>query len=40
MLAMGFVKSYAGLLNARFFLGVAEAGLKPGVVSDTYEYAL
>jgi hypothetical protein len=34
MLAMGFVKNYAGLLNARIFLGVAEAGLKPGVVGD------
>ena len=32
MLGMGFVKSYAGLINARFFLGVAEAGLKPGAV--------
>jgi hypothetical protein len=39
MLTMGFVKSYAGLLNARIFLGVAEAGLKPGVVSGTSEYA-
>jgi hypothetical protein len=32
MLGMGFVKDYAGLINTRFFLGVAEAGLKPGVV--------
>jgi hypothetical protein len=39
MLTMGFVKNYAGLLNARFFLGVAEAGLKPGVVSDISKYA-
>jgi hypothetical protein len=28
---MGLVKSYEGLLAARFFLGVTEAGLFPGV---------
>lgn len=32
MTAMGFVKSYHGLLIARIFLGIAEAGLFPGVV--------
>jgi MFS family permease len=31
MLGMGFVKSWSGLMSARFFLGVAEAGLFPGV---------
>ncbi|KAL7274768.1 hypothetical protein RUND412_002322 [Rhizina undulata] len=31
MTLMGIVKSYHGLLAARFFLGVAEAGLFPGV---------
>lgn len=31
MTLMGLVKSYKGLLIARFFLGVAEAGLFPGV---------
>ena len=28
---MGLVTNYAGLLAARFFLGLAEAGLFPGV---------
>ena len=28
---MGLVQSYGGLIAARFFLGVAEAGLFPGV---------
>ncbi|KKY16812.1 putative high-affinity nicotinic acid transporter [Phaeomoniella chlamydospora] len=32
MTLMGLVKSYSGLLTARIFLGVAEAGLFPGVV--------
>jgi len=31
MLCMGLVTSYKGLLVARFFLGVTEAGLFPGV---------
>ncbi|KAF1988899.1 MFS general substrate transporter [Aulographum hederae CBS 113979] len=31
MTLMGIVQSYSGLLAARFFLGVAEAGLFPGV---------
>jgi len=31
MLAMGFVKNWSGLMTARWFLGVAEAGLYPGV---------
>ena len=29
---MGFTKNFSGLLAARFFLGVAESGLFPGVV--------
>ncbi|KAF2667736.1 MFS general substrate transporter [Microthyrium microscopicum] len=32
MISMGFVQNYSGLIAARFFLGVAEAGLKPGVI--------
>jgi MFS family permease len=31
MTPMGIVTSYADLLSARFFLGVAEAGLFPSV---------
>lgn len=31
MTLMGLVKSFKGLLIARLFLGVAEAGLYPGV---------
>ncbi|KAG9231111.1 MFS nicotinic acid transporter-like protein [Amylocarpus encephaloides] len=31
MLSMGFVKNWSGLMAARFFLGLAEAGLYPGV---------
>ncbi|TWU72757.1 hypothetical protein ED733_002484 [Metarhizium rileyi] len=31
MLGMGFVKNWSGLMTARWFLGVAEAGLFPGV---------
>ena len=31
MTLMGLVTSYHGLLIARIFLGVAEAGLYPGV---------
>ena len=31
MTLMGLVQSYQGLLAARVFLGVAEAGLFPGV---------
>ena len=28
---MGLVQNYGGLMTARFFLGVAEAGLFPGI---------
>lgn len=31
MTGMGFVTHWDGLMAARFFLGVAEAGLFPGV---------
>lgn len=31
MLGMGFVKNYSGLLAARWFLGLCEAGLFPGI---------
>ncbi|KAK7417372.1 hypothetical protein QQX98_004649 [Neonectria punicea] len=31
MLGMGFVKNWSGLMAARWFLGVAEAGLFPGI---------
>lgn len=31
MMSMGFVHNYAGLLAARWFLGITEAGLFPGV---------
>ncbi|KJR86005.1 uncharacterized protein SPSK_08988 [Sporothrix schenckii 1099-18] len=31
MLSMGFVKNYGGLLTARWFLGLCEAGLFPGI---------
>ena len=31
MVGMGFVKNWSGLMAARFFLGVTEAGLFPGV---------
>jgi MFS family permease len=31
MLAMGWVKNWSGLMAARWWLGVAEAGLYPGV---------
>ncbi|CAK7237774.1 hypothetical protein SBRCBS47491_010126 [Sporothrix bragantina] len=31
MLSMGFVSNYGGLLTARWFLGLCEAGLFPGV---------
>ena len=30
-IGMGFVKDWAGLMTARFFLGLAEAGLFPGI---------
>ncbi|KAF9406240.1 hypothetical protein BGZ94_003189 [Podila epigama] len=32
MMSMASVKNYSGLLSARFFLGLAEAGLVPGVI--------
>ncbi|KAI9238217.1 MAG: major facilitator superfamily domain-containing protein [Podila humilis] len=32
MMATAAVKDYAGLLSARFFLGLAEAGLVPGII--------
>jgi MFS family permease len=31
MMGMGFVTDWSGLMAARFFLGVTEAGLFPGV---------
>ncbi|KAE9381195.1 MFS nicotinic acid transporter-like protein [Stipitochalara longipes BDJ] len=31
MTSMGFVKTWSGLMTARWFLGIAEAGLFPGV---------
>lgn len=31
MMSMGFVKNWSGLMAARFFLGLCEAGLYPGV---------
>jgi MFS family permease len=31
MVGMGFVKNFEGLLVARIFLGITEAGLFPGV---------
>lgn len=31
MTTMGLVHNYGGLITARFFLGLAEAGLFPGV---------
>ena len=31
-IAQGLVKNYSGLLAARFFLGVVEAGIFPGCV--------
>lgn len=32
MICMGFVKGYSGLIITRLFLGITEAGLKPGVI--------
>ena len=31
-IAQGLVKNYSGLLAARFFLGVVEAGIFPGCI--------
>lgn len=31
MLGMGFVHNWSGLMAARWFLGLAEAGLFPGI---------
>jgi len=31
MMSMGFVTNYSGLMAARWFLGLAEAGLFPGI---------
>lgn len=31
MLGMGFVKNWSGLMAARWFLGLTEAGLFPGI---------
>lgn len=31
MTGMGFVKTWSGLMAARWFLGLAEAGLFPGI---------
>jgi hypothetical protein len=36
MTLMGLVQNYAGLLTARIFLGVTEAGLFPGVAVGHY----
>ena len=36
MLSQGVVNSYGGLITARFFLGVTEAGLFPGVSPTTF----
>lgn len=36
MTLMGIVQNYGGLLTARIFLGVTEAGLFPGVAVRTY----
>lgn len=35
MTLMGIVQNYRGLLVARLFLGVAEAGLYPGVACES-----
>ena len=34
---MGFVQNYNGLMTARFFLGMTEAGMKPGTLSTIQE---
>lgn len=34
MTLMGLVENFAGLLAARWFLGIAEAGLFPGMKPD------
>lgn len=34
MTLMGLVENFSGLLAARWFLGVAEAGLFPGELTD------
>jgi len=39
-IAQGLVKNYSGLLAARFFLGVAEAGIFPGCIYLISMYAL
>lgn len=31
MTGMGYVKNWSGLMTARWFLGMAEAGLYPGI---------
>lgn len=36
MTLMGIVKDFNGLLIARLFLGVTEAGLFPGIAVRTY----
>ena len=38
MTLMGLVKNYEGLLTARIFLGVTEAGLFPGVAVSCHVY--
>jgi hypothetical protein len=38
MTLMGIVQSYSGLLTARIFLGVTEAGLFPGVAVCTHNF--
>ncbi|KAI1632547.1 major facilitator superfamily domain-containing protein [Biscogniauxia mediterranea] len=37
-MCMGFVQSYAGLVALRFFLGVLEAGVMPGIIYLTSMY--
>lgn len=37
-MCMGFVHSYAGLVVLRFILGVAEAGVLPGIIYLTSMY--
>lgn len=37
-MAMGFVQTYEGLVALRFFLGVSEAGVLPGIIYLTSMY--
>ena len=40
MTLMGLVSNFSGLLAARWFLGIAEAGLFPGILSTVTNYPL